>query len=110
MSHPLTTASRPSTLRRSHPMAWAVAVALGTVVAPASQAQQAFSPAWFADRGAAQGAAAQSGRMPSGVPIQFQLPAQQQDAARQQLQQSIDNLGTAAQAIALQQRLQQEAR
>ncbi|KAG1209528.1 hypothetical protein G6F35_010699 [Rhizopus arrhizus] len=48
--------------------------------------------------------------MPSGVPIQFQLPAQQQDAARQQLQQSIDNLGTAAQAIALQQRLQQEAR
>ncbi|KAG0912988.1 hypothetical protein G6F31_021459 [Rhizopus arrhizus] len=41
-------------------MAWAVAGALGTVVAPASQAQQAFSPAWFADRGAAQGAAAQT--------------------------------------------------
>jgi filamentous hemagglutinin family protein len=91
-------------------MAWAVAVALGTVVAPASQAQQAFSPGWFADRGAAQGAAAQSGRMPNGVPIQFQLPAQQQDAARQKLQQSIDNLGTAAQAIALQQRMQEQAR
>ncbi len=30
--------------------------------------------------------------MPNGVPIQFQLPAQQQDAARQKLQQSIDNL------------------
>lgn len=110
MSHPLTTVSRPSMLRRSHPMAWAVAVALGTVVAPASQAQQAFSPGWFADRGAAQGAAAQSGRMPNGAPIQFQLPAQQQDAARQKLQQSIDNLGTAAQAIALQQRLQEQAR
>ncbi|MGF6416711.1 filamentous hemagglutinin family protein [Stenotrophomonas sp. AN71] len=110
MSHPLTTVSRPSMLRRSHPMAWAVAVALGTVIAPASQAQQAFSPGWFADRGAAQGAAAQSGRMPNGVPIQFQLPAQQQDAARQKLQQSIDNLGTAAQAIALQQRLQEQAR
>ena len=48
--------------------------------------------------------------MPNGVPIQFQLPAQQQDAARQKLQQSIDNLGTAAQAIALQQRLQEQAR
>jgi filamentous hemagglutinin family protein len=80
------------------------------MVAPASQAQQAFSPGWFADRGAAQGSAAQSGRMPNGVPIQFQLPAQQQDAARQKLQQSIDNLGTAAQAIALQQRLQEQAR
>ncbi len=91
-------------------MAWAVAVALGSVVAPATQAQQAFSPGWFAERGAAQGAAAQSGRMPNGVPIQFQLPAQQQDAARQKLQQSIDNLGTAAQAIALQQRLQEQAR
>lgn len=110
MSHPLTTAFRPSSPRRNHPMAWAVAVALGTAVAPASQAQQAFSPGWFADRGAAQGAAAQSGRMPNGVPIQFQLPAQQQDAARQKLQQSIDNLGTAAQAIALQQRLQEQAR
>lgn len=111
MSHPLTSAVRPAALlRRNHPMAWAIAVALGSVVAPASQAQQAFSPAWFADRGAAQGAAAQSGRMPNGVPIQFQLPAQQQDAARQKLQQSIDNLGTAAQAIALQQRLQEQAR
>ncbi|XFC39252.1 filamentous hemagglutinin family protein [Stenotrophomonas indicatrix] len=111
MSHPHSPTARFSaSLWRSHPMAWAVAVALGTVVAPASQAQQAFSPSWFADRGAAQGAAAQSGRMPNGVPIQFQLPAQQQDAARQKLQQSIDNLGTAAQAIALQQRMQEQAR
>lgn len=111
MSHPHSPAARLSaSLWRSHPMAWAVAVALGTVVAPASQAQQAFSPGWFADRGAAQGAAAQSGRMPNGAPIQFQLPAQQQDAARQKLQQSIDNLGTAAQAIALQQRMQEQAR
>jgi len=111
MSHPHSPAARFSaSLWRSHPMAWAVAVALGSVVAPASQAQQAFSPGWFADRGAAQGAAAQSGRMPNGAPIQFQLPAQQQDAARHKLQQSIDNLGTAAQAIALQQRMQEQAR
>ncbi|MEJ6329131.1 filamentous hemagglutinin family protein [Stenotrophomonas maltophilia] len=111
MSHPLPSAVHPAApMRRNHPMAWAIAVALGSVVAPASQAQQAFSPAWFAERGAAQGAASQSGRMPNGVPIQFQLPAQQQDAARQKLQQSIDNLGTAAQAIALQQRLQDQAR
>ena len=111
MSHPHSPTARfPAALWRSHPMAWAVAVALGSVVAPATQAQQAFSPGWFAERGAAQGAAAQSGRMPNGVPIQFQLPAQQQDAARQKLQQSIDNLGTAAQAIALQQRLQEQAR
>lgn len=111
MSHPLPSAVHPAApMRRNHPMAWAIAVALGSMVAPASQAQQAFSPGWFADRGAAQGSAAQSGRMPSGVPIQFQLPAQQQDAARQKLQQSIDNLGTAAQAIALQQRLQEQAR
>ncbi|WP_312308943.1 filamentous haemagglutinin family protein [Stenotrophomonas indicatrix] len=111
MSHPHSPAARFSaSLWRSHPMAWAVAVALGSVVAPASQAQQAFSPGWFSDRGAAQGAAAQSGRMPNGAPIQFQLPAQQQDAARQKLQQSIDNLGTAAQAIALQQRMQEQAR
>lgn len=111
MSHPLPSAVHPAApMRRNHPMAWAIAVALGSVVAPASQAQQAFSPGWFAERGAAQGSAAQSGRMPNGVPIQFQFPAQQQDAARQKLQQSIDNLGTAAQAIALQQRLQEQAR
>lgn len=111
MSHPLPSAVHPAApMRRNHPMAWAIAVALGSMVAPVSQAQQAFSPGWFAERGAAQGSAAQSGRMPNGVPIQFQLPAQQQDAARQKLQQSIDNLGTAAQAIALQQRLQEQAR
>ena len=111
MSHPLPSAVHPAApMRRNHPMAWAIAVALGSMVAPASQAQQAFSPGWFADRGAAQGSAAQSGRMPNGVPIQFQLPAQQQDAARQKLQQSIDNLGTAAQAITLQQGLQEQAR
>ncbi|MGH8088039.1 MAG: filamentous hemagglutinin N-terminal domain-containing protein, partial [Stenotrophomonas sp.] len=40
----------------------------------------------------------------------FGQPTQQQDAARQKLQQSIDNLGSAAQAITLQQRLQEQAR
>lgn len=93
----------------NHPMAWAIAVALSSMTVPAA-AQQAFSPAWFAEKGAAQGAAAQTGRMPNGVPVNFGQPTQQQDAARQKLQQSIDNLGSAAQAIALQQRMQEQAR
>ncbi len=113
MSHLHSTALRGNAVSRrtlgNHPMAWAIAVALGSTTVPAG-AQQAFSPAWFADKGAAQGAAAQSGRMPNGLPVNFGQPAQQQDAARQKLQQSIDNLGSAAQAIALQQRLQEQAR
>ena len=113
MSHLHSNALRGTTTPRrtlgNHPMAWAIAVALGSMTVPAA-AQQAFSPAWFADKGAAQGAAAQSGRMPNGVPVNFGQPTQQQDAARQKLQQSIENLGSAAQAIALQQRLQEQAR
>ncbi len=114
MSHLHSTALRGNAVSRriaagSHPMAWAIAVALGSMAVPAG-AQQAFSPAWFADKGAAQAGAAQSGRMPNGAPVNFGQPTQQQDAARQKLQQSIDNLGSAAQAIALQQRMQEQAR
>ncbi len=113
MSHLHSTAPRGTAASRrtlgNHPMAWGIAVALSSMTVQAS-AQQAFSPAWFADKGAAQGAAAQSGRMPNGVPVNFGQPTQQQDAARQKLQQSIDNLGSAAQAIALQQRMQEQAR
>src|SRR5690606_411044 len=113
MSHLLSPAARRAAASRrtfgNHPMAWAIAAALGTIAVPVS-AQQAFSPTWFANKGAAQGAAAQTGRLPNGVPVNFGAPTQQQDAARQKLQQSIDNLGTAAQAIALQQRLQEQAR
>ncbi|WP_282294725.1 filamentous hemagglutinin family protein [Stenotrophomonas sp. PS02289] len=113
MSHLHSTALRGTAASRrtlgNHPMAWAIAVALGSMAVPAG-AQQAFSPAWFADKGAAHNAAAQSGRMPNGAPVNFGQPTQQQDAARQKLQQSIDNLGSAAQAIALQQRMQEQAR
>ncbi|WP_421567407.1 filamentous haemagglutinin family protein [Stenotrophomonas sp. PD6] len=113
MSHLHSTALRGTAASQrtlgNHPMAWAIAVALSSLTVPAA-AQQAFSPAWFAEKGAAQGAAAQSGRMPNGVPVNFGQPTQQQDAARQKLQQSIDNLGSAAQAIALQQRMQEQAR
>ncbi len=113
MSHPHSTALRgTATSRRplgNRPMAWAIAMALGSMTVPAA-AQQAFSPAWFADKGAAQAGAAQSGRMPNGAPVNFGQPTQQQDAARQKLQQSIENLGSAAQAIALQQRMQEQAR
>lgn len=113
MSHLHSTALRGTAASRrtlgNHPMAWAIAVALGSMTVPAA-AQQAFSPAWFADKGAAQAGAAQSGRMPNGAPVNFGQPTQQQAAARQKLQQSIDNLGSAAQAIALQQRMQEQAR
>jgi filamentous hemagglutinin family protein len=113
MSHLHSTALRGTVASRrtlgNHPMAWAITVALGTMAVPAG-AQQAFSPAWFADKGAAQNAAAQTGRMPGGAPVNFGQATQQQDAARQKLQQSIDNLGQAAQAIALQQRMQEQAR
>ncbi len=54
---------------RLTPLARAVAVALAALGAlgPA-HAAQAFSPAWFANKGAAQAGAAQTGRLPNGMP------------------------------------------
>ncbi|WP_407352066.1 filamentous haemagglutinin family protein [Luteimonas sp. R10] len=97
---------------RKAPIARAVALflAAGGVTGTVS-AQQAFSPAWFANKGEAQGNAAATGLLPNGLPAHTLTgPQQQSQAARERLQTSLENLNTAAQAIAMQQRLQQQAR
>ncbi|HEX7866130.1 MAG TPA: filamentous hemagglutinin family protein [Variovorax sp.] len=76
-----------------------------------AHANQALSPAWFAAKGAAQAGAAQTGRLPNGMPASsLTNPAQQQQQANAQLQRSIGNLNLAAQAIAAQQAAQAAAR
>ena len=93
---------------RLQPLMAAMAVGLmATGYASGVRAQHAFSPAWFAAKGNAQATATQTGRMPNGVAVSTLVsPQQQSQAARQQLQQSLANLNTAAQAVALQQSLQ----
>ncbi|WP_185777002.1 hypothetical protein, partial [Pandoraea apista] len=90
----------------------AVAVALATSgVWHSAHAQQAFSNAWFAARGAAQATASQTGRLPNGMPVTSLMdPSAQQQQANAQLQRSIANLGTAAQNIAAMQAAQANAR
>ncbi|MDP9881268.1 filamentous hemagglutinin family protein [Variovorax boronicumulans] len=97
---------------RLTPLARALAVALATAGAMGvAQARQAFSPAWFADKGAAQAGAVQSGRLPNGMPASsLTNPGLQQQQANAQLQRSISNLNLAAQAIAAQQAAQAAAR
>ncbi|WP_024889655.1 filamentous haemagglutinin family protein [Luteimonas huabeiensis] len=96
----------------AHPLSRAIAgllLAGGTV--GAAQAQQPFSAGWFANKGAVQDAAARTGRLPNGHPAAtIGGPQRQSEAARERLRTSIDNLGAAAQAIAMQQRLQAQAR
>ncbi|WP_141454098.1 filamentous haemagglutinin family protein [Pseudoxanthomonas sp. z9] len=103
--------SRPAF--RTHPLSRAIGLLLlagGGM--DAALAQQAFSSAWFANKAAVQGAVGSTGRLPNGAPAPLRPtgPQQQSQAARDRLQQSINNLGVAAQAIALRQALQQQAR
>ena len=73
--------------------------------AGAAQAQsRAFSPGWFADKGAAQSAVQRSGRLPDGSLAGVGNASQQQAQSRQQLQRSLDNLNRTAAAVAAQQR------
>ncbi|MBN9408188.1 filamentous haemagglutinin family protein [Variovorax sp.] len=97
---------------RMAPIARAIAMTLAAGgVINVAQAQQAFSPAWFAAKGAVQQTAAQTGKLPNGMPVSsLHSPDGQRQRANEQLQRSINNLGLAAQAIAVQQRLQQQAR
>lgn len=89
-------------------MAMAIALAAASEPAPA---QQAFSPAWFAQKGATQNLAASTGRLPNGQPASsLNLSERAQQAARQQTQRSVANLSRAAQAIAAQQAAQKAAR
>ncbi len=109
----LSTRTRPSArLLRIRPLAQAVAVfAASSAMISAAHAQQAFSNAWFAARGAAQSTAAQTGRLPNGMPVSsLQNPGEQQQRAAQAVQNSIANLATAAQGIAAMQAAQNAAR
>lgn len=109
----LSTRTRASArLPRIRPLAQAVAVfAASSAMIGAAHAQQAFSNAWFAARGAAQSTAAQTGRLPNGMPVSsLQNPGEQQQRAAQALQNSIANLATAAQGIAAMQAAQNAAR
>ncbi|KQX87021.1 filamentous haemagglutinin family protein [Variovorax sp. Root473] len=94
------------------PIARAIAVALAAGgVLGSAHAQRAFSPAWFADKGAAQAGAIATGKLPNGAPASSLVhPTQPSSAASQQLQTSITNLNLAARAIAAQQAQQTQKR
>ena len=96
---------------RLKPLARVIAILAAGGVAGQAQAQQAFSQAWFANKGAVQSAAAATGRLPNGQPVSpGQNPLLQQQQAREQLQHSFNNLNLAARAIAAQQSAQAAAR
>ena len=106
-TRPLRSLRSHAVARRLTPVAFAVLLSVGD----ASFAQQAFSPAWFANRNAVQGQATASGRLPDGRPASMltQSLAQQQ-RARETLDLSVSNLRQAAQSIAAQQAAQAAAR
>ncbi|QHI97405.1 filamentous hemagglutinin N-terminal domain-containing protein [Xylophilus rhododendri] len=97
---------------RLRPLVQAIGVMLATgAVLGNAQAQQAFSRAWFAGKGAAQGVAAATGRLPNGMPASsLGNPVAQQQKAQAELQRSLDNLNLAARGIAAQQAAQAAAR
>jgi len=93
------------------PLAHAVALIIATGAWHNVHAQQAFSSAWFAAKGAAQSMAASTGYLPNGMPASsLTNPALQQQKANQQLQTSLNNLALIARGIAAQQAAQQAAR
>jgi len=123
----LTTALQPQTssayrfdngqtdIYRPRPIVRAVAIMLAAGAAGSGMtnayAQQAFSSAWFAAKGAAQSTAASTGYLPNGMPASsLTNPALQQQKANQQLQTSLNNLSVVARGIAAQQAAQQAAR
>lgn len=93
------------------PIAHAVLLLAAATAVQGARAQQAFSPAWFASKGATQNSAAATGYLPNGTPAAWlSNPAQQQQQANAQLQRSLDNLGMLARGIAAQQAAQEAAR
>ncbi|EZP37978.1 filamentous haemagglutinin family protein [Janthinobacterium lividum] len=93
---------------RLKPLALAIAMLLQ---AGGAQAQQPFSGAWFAGKGAQQGTAAATGRLPNGQPAtSLNNPLMQQQKAEGKLQQSLNNLLLAARGIAAEQAVQAAAR
>ncbi|MGH8817658.1 MAG: hypothetical protein ACREX5_13775, partial [Achromobacter pestifer] len=91
------------------PSALAVLLVAGGAVAPAS-AQQAFSSGWFAAKNAAQAQTAATGRLPNGAPVTSLTGARQAQAARDQLQRSVANMGRTAASVVAQQAAQRAAR
>ncbi|GAA4339721.1 hypothetical protein GCM10023144_38250 [Pigmentiphaga soli] len=91
------------------PIARAIALTLATGAAGGAHAG-AFSAQWFGSKGAAQGTATATGKLPNGMPASSLNAMQQSGAARQKLQTSINNLNLAARAIAAQQAAQAQAR
>ncbi|WP_432241011.1 filamentous haemagglutinin family protein [Herbaspirillum robiniae] len=93
------------------PIAQAALLLIAATAVQNAGAQQAFSPAWFASKGAAQSSAAATGYLPNGVRAATVInPTQQQQAANAQLQRSINNLSLLARGIAAQQAAQEAAR
>jgi len=90
---------------RRVPIAHAIALMLTTGgLASNAYSQQAFSAAWYAQKGAVQAAAAATGKLPNGMPaVPVSTPLIQQQQANVQLQRSLANLSAAARSIALQQ-------
>src|SRR5450830_919354 len=112
-----TSKDRPAVLTeechfRRAPITRAIALVVATGgLFNTAQAQQAFSSAWFAAKGAAQSTAASTGYLPNGMPASsLTNPALQQQKANQQLQTSLNNLSVVARGIAAQQAAQQAAR
>ncbi len=99
-------------LRRMKPLAHAIALMLATgSMLGDAHAQQAFSAAWYAQKGAVQASAAATGKLPNGMPaMPTSTPLMQQQQASEQLQRSLATLNSAARAIALQQAQQSAAR
>ena len=97
---------------RLKPLAHAIALILATgSMLGDAHAQQAFSAAWYAQKGAVQASAAATGKLPNGMPaMPTSTPLMQQQQASEQLQRSLANLNSAARAIALQQAQQSAAR
>ncbi|AEC18808.1 filamentous hemagglutinin-like protein [Pusillimonas sp. T7-7] len=96
---------------RLTPLASALILVASGLTAPDVQAKtRPFSSGWFAAKGAAQTQAARTGRLPNGMLAGINPAARQQQAARKQLNRSVQNLGSAAAAIAAQQAAQAAAR
>ncbi|MNR78006.1 Heme/hemopexin-binding protein precursor [compost metagenome] len=97
--------TRTARLTQRKPLAHAIALMLATgSIWGDANAQQAFSAAWYAQKGAVQAAAAATGKLPNGMPaVPVSTPLIQQQQANVQLQRSLANLSAAARSIALQQ-------
>ena len=114
-TNPTAGAGAAARMRGAAPAGWRLTPASQAIAAlliaggaaGAAQAQsRAFSPGWFADKGAAQSAVQRSGRLPDGSLAGVGNASQQQAQSRQQLQRSLDNLNRTAAAVAAQQAAQ----